>query len=98
MEGSKLYVGNLDYSVTENQLRELFSQHGEVVDAVVVEDKYTDRSKGFGFVEMSDNSEAQQAIETLNGSDFSGRSLKVNKARPKTQDNRDRSGGFRKRY
>ena len=93
MQGSKLYVGNLNYAVTEDQLKELFTQCGTVTDVVIISDKYTNRSKGFGFVEMSDPSEAQKAIETLNGNEFEGRTLKINLARPKTQDNR-RGGGF----
>jgi RNA recognition motif-containing protein len=76
MKGSKLYVGNLDYSVTKEKLEELFSNYGEVVQVKLFE------GKGFGFVEMSDSTEAEKAKEALNGSDFEGRSLKVNEARP----------------
>jgi RNA recognition motif-containing protein len=76
MKGSKLYVGNLSYSVTKEQLEELFSNHGEVVQVKLFE------GKGFGFVEMSDSTEAEKAKEALNGSDLEGRSLKVNEARP----------------
>ena len=79
----KLYVGNLDYSVTSDQLTELFSQAGTVVSADVISDRATGRSKGFGFVEMSNAEEAQQAIEMFNGKDFQGRDLTVNEARPK---------------
>lgn len=78
----KLYVGNLDYSVVGDQLKDLFSQAGQVVDAVVISDKFSGRSKGFGFVEMSDEAGAQKAIEMFNGSDFDGRKLVVNEARP----------------
>lgn len=78
----KLYVGNLDYSVTGDQLGEHFSQAGKVVDAVVISDKYSGRSKGFGFVEMSSEEEAKKAIEMFNGKDFQGRNLIVNEARP----------------
>lgn len=78
----KLYVGNLEYSVTGDQLREHFSQAGKVVDAVVISDKYSGRSKGFGFVEMSSEEEAKKAIEAFNGKDFGGRNIIVNEARP----------------
>jgi len=76
MQGSKLYVGNLSYSVTNKQLEELFSPHGKVQSANVIGDK------GFGFVELSDNAEAEKAKEALNGTDFEGRTLKVDEALP----------------
>jgi len=76
MQGSKLYVGNLDYSLTNEQLEELFSNHGEVKQVNIIE------GRGFGFVEMSNPSEAAKAKETLDGSDFKGRTLKVDEARP----------------
>ena len=76
MQGNKLYVGNISYSVTNEQLRELFSNYGEVIEIRIIE------GKGFGFVEMSDISEAERAKEELNGTDFKGRTLKVNEARP----------------
>ena len=76
-----LYVGNLSFSCTADDLRELFGQHGNVTSAQVVSDRETGRSRGFGFVEMSDGGEA--AISALNGSDFMGRSLTVNEARPR---------------
>jgi RNA recognition motif-containing protein len=76
MQGSKLYVGNLDYSVTNEQLQELFSNYGEVREVKVIE------GKGFGFVEMSNQSEAEKAKEALNGSDLKGRTLRVDEARP----------------
>lgn len=79
---AKLYVGNLDYSVTGDQLSEMFSQAGQVVSATVITDRYSGRSKGFGFVEMSSDDEAKKAIETFNGKDFQGRNLIVNEARP----------------
>ena len=82
MQGSKLYVGNLDYSVTDEQLEELFSSHGKVQSAKVIGDK------GFGFVELSDNGEAEKAKEALDGSSFEGRTLKVDEAlpqRPRTE-------------
>ena len=84
MNEAKLYVGNLDYSVTEDQLAELFGQAGTVVSAVVVTDRYTGRSKGFGFVEMSKAEEAQEAIKKFNGHKFQGeREIVVNVARPR---------------
>ncbi len=76
MQGSKLYVGNLSYSVTSEELEELFSGHGEVKQVNIIQ------GRGFGFVEMSSPSEAEKAKEALNGSDFKGRSLKVDEARP----------------
>ncbi|MBA7508127.1 hypothetical protein ES705_00047 [subsurface metagenome] len=79
MQGSKLYVGNLDYSATNEQLEELFSKYGKVSQIDIIP------GKGFGFVEMSDSSEAEKAKEELDGSDFMGRSLKVDEARPRRE-------------
>lgn len=79
----KLYVGNFPYNITEDDLREAFSGFGEVVDVVVITDRQSGRSKGFGFVEMPDNAEADAAIKALNDSDMRGRKIKVNQARPK---------------
>ncbi len=76
MQGNKLYVGNLSYSVTSEQLEELFSNHGEVRQVNIIE------GKGFGFVEMSNASEAEKAKEALDGTEFSGRTLRVDEARP----------------
>ena len=76
MQGSKLFVGNLSYAVTNEQLEEVFSNYGEVKEVKIIE------GKGFGFVEMSNQSEAEKAKEALNGSDFKGRSLNVDEARP----------------
>src|SRR5579863_5696016 len=87
--GCNLYVGNLSYNVTSASLEGLFSQFGTVKSAQVVTDKYTSRSKGFGFVEMKDGAEAKAAIEGLNLKEFDGRCLTVNEARPREQ----RSGG-----
>ena len=81
--GKRLYVGNLPYSVDDGQLRELFSPFGTVESAQVVQERETGRSKGFGFVEMSTESEAQEAIEKMDGQDSGGRALKVNEARPR---------------
>jgi len=79
---TKLYVGGLPYSTQEDALKELFTQAGSVVSAVIIMDKMSGRSKGFGFVEMSNNDEAQKAISMFNGQDFEGRKLTVNEARP----------------
>jgi len=87
----KLYVGGLPYAVTEDKLQEIFSAHGTVESARVITDRFTGRSRGFGFVEMSSEEEAQTAIDSLNGSDLEGRSLTVNEARP--QENRGGDGG-----
>ena len=80
--GKRLYVGNLPYSIDENNLSEKFSAHGTVESAKVITDRNTGRSKGFGFVEMSTDSEAQAAIEALNGTDYDGRPVTVNEAKP----------------
>ncbi|HEU4344921.1 MAG TPA: RNA-binding protein [Candidatus Binatia bacterium] len=91
--GSKIYVGGLPYATTDAQLQELFSAHGTVESARVITDKFTGRSRGFGFVEMSSSEEAQRAIQALNGTDLEGRSLTVNEARP--QEKRSGFGGDR---
>lgn len=87
----KIFVGNFSFSTTEADLRQWFEAHGAVETATVVTDRDTGRSRGFGFVEMPNNSEAEAAILALNGKDDGGRALTVNEARPKT----DRGGGFR---
>lgn len=79
---AKLFIGNLDYTVTGDELRDIFAQAGTVVDAVVISDKMTGRSRGFGFVEMSSEEEAKAAIEKLNQFDLKGRKINVNEARP----------------
>ena len=79
----KIYVGNLPYSTTDQELQDLFATHGTVQSANVVTDRYTGRSRGFGFVEMGSAEEAQQAITALNGTEYEGRNLVVNEARPK---------------
>ena len=81
--GKKLYVGNLSYSTTNQDLEQLFGQHGQVTSAQIINDRDTGRSKGFGFVEMSSDDEAQAAIAALNGQQHMGRTLTVNEARPK---------------
>ena len=87
---SKLYVGNLSFQTQENDLRDLFAQHGEVVSANIVTDRDTGRSRGFGFVEMSSEDEARSAENALNGQELDGRQLKVNEAKPR---NDNRGGG-----
>jgi RNA recognition motif-containing protein len=87
--GKKLYVGNLSYSTTSATLEEMFAPFGKVDSATVVEDRDTGRSKGFGFVEMSSDAEAQAAIQGLDGKEKEGRTIKVNEARPRE----DRGGG-----
>jgi len=97
----KLYVGGLSYNTTEATLKETFSAAGTVESATIIIDKMSNRSKGFGFVEMATDEEAQKAIETLNGKELDGRTLTVNEARPMEQRaprqggyNRDNRGGF----
>lgn len=89
--GKKLYVGNLSYNVDSSVLEQLFGAHGTVESAQVIADRDTGRSKGFGFVEMSSDAEAQAAIAALNGQDHGGRSLTVNEAKPR--EDRPRGGG-----
>jgi len=89
--GKKLYVGNLPYSVSSSDLEHMFSSHGTVQSAEVISDRVTGRSKGFGFVEMSTDEEAQAAINALNGADNGGRPLTVNEAKPR--ENRSGGGG-----
>ncbi len=91
----KLYVGGLAYSVTDDQLHQLFAQHGTVESAKVITDKYTDRSRGFGFVEMGTVEEAEKAIQALNGSQHEGRKLTVNISKPREE---RLGGGYRDRY
>lgn len=86
---SKLYVGNLSFDSTEADLRDLFGQYGTVESVAVITDRETGRARGFGFVEMSQSSEAQDAIRALDGNDFAGRNIKVNEA----QDRRGGGGG-----
>jgi len=88
-----VYVGNLPYSATNDSLREAFEAYGEVTSANVISDRDSGRSKGFGFVEMSDDAAAKQAIEKLNGTEMDGRTITVNEARPREE--RPRGGGRR---
>ena len=94
--GRRLYVGNLPYSVTEEALTEKFSEFGQVESTKLIIDRDTGRSKGFGFVEMGSDSEAQAAIDKLNGMDYDGRPMKVNEAKP--QEKRSGGGGGRGGY
>jgi RNA recognition motif-containing protein len=91
--GKKLYVGNLSYDTSDNKLQEMFEEYGAVDSAQVIMDRDTGRSKGFGFVEMSSDQEAQAAITGLNGKEAGGRSLTVNEARPREDRGGGRSGG-----
>lgn len=98
----KLYVGGIAYSVTDQELQQFFSEQGKVVSAVVIKDKFSGQSKGFGFVEMEDIKEGQNAIKNLNGKELSGRAIIVNQARPqedrRSSGGRPHDGGFRKTY
>jgi cold-inducible RNA-binding protein len=94
----KLYVGGLAYSVTDQELEALFAEFGQVVSATVIKDRDSGQSKGFGFVEMTDLKEAQEAMNQLNGKEVSGRKIMVNQARPQ-EDRRPSGGGnFRRSY
>jgi RNA recognition motif-containing protein len=88
-----LYVGNLSYNTSQERLQELFEAYGEVVSANVITDRDTGRSRGFGFVEMANEDEANAAINALNGQEVDGRSLTVNEARPRAPRGGDRGGG-----
>ena len=89
----RIYIGNLPYDSTEDQVRDLFSQYGEVVSCALPTDRETGRPRGFGFIEMS-NEEGRKAIEALDGQDFGGRQLRVNEARPR-EDRGGGGGGYR---
>jgi len=91
--GKKLYVGNLGYGVTDNDLVKMFEAHGTVESAQIIMDRDTGRSKGFGFVEMKTDQEAQAAITALNGKDADGRALTVNEAKPRAEGGRGGPGG-----
>ncbi|MGL4986236.1 MAG: RNA recognition motif domain-containing protein [Treponemataceae bacterium] len=84
----KIYVGNLNYATNEQQLQEMFSPYGEVISAVVIKDRFTEQSKGFGFIEMSDDQAADSAIGELNGKEIDGRRLRVNPAEDKPRPQR----------
>lgn len=91
-----IYVGNLSYNTTEDLLREAFEAYGQVTSATVIKDKYSGRSRGFGFVEMPSSEEAQAAIAGLNGAEMDGRTLTVNEARPRSEQGRGGGGGGRR--
>lgn len=90
-----LYVGNLTYDVVQDDLTQLFSQVGTVKSAVIIRDKYSGESRGFGFVEMESNDEGKAAIEKLNGTELKGRAIVVNEAKPRSDNRGGRSGGHR---
>ncbi len=87
-----IYVGNLPYNVTEDELKELFSEFGEVSTVNIITDKFSGQSKGFGFVEMPNDSEAEEAIKSLDGSELKGRNIKVNQAKPRGERPQRRPG------
>jgi cold-inducible RNA-binding protein len=95
---NKLYVGNLNFQTEEQDLRDLFSQHGEVLSINIITDRETGRSRGFGFVEMADNDAAKASVTALDGQDFDGRRLKVNEAKPRTEGGGGGGGGYNRRY
>ena len=92
--GKKLYVGNLTYGVTDGDLQTMFAAHGTVQSVQIIMDRDTGRSKGFGFVEMGSDQEAQAAIAAMNGKELDGRALTVNEARPKTEGGGGGRGGY----
>jgi len=102
----KLYVGGLSFSATDKDLANLFATYGDVVSAVIVKDQATNRSKGFGFVEMRELKEGQNAVKSLNGQDFMGRNITVNPAKtdeekrrnPRTYNNKGKNNSFRRTY
>ena len=90
----RLYVGNLPYTITKSRLEEVFSPFGTIVSASVISDKFSGRSKGFGFVEFDNDDAAKEAIAKLDGTDIEGRPLRVNEAKPREENSAPRSGGF----
>ena len=92
-----IYVGNLSWNLKDQDLSNLFASYGEVTSAKIVTDKFTQRSKGFGFVEMADDASAQAAITALNGSEVDGRNIVVNESRPKPEGGSGGGSGFKKR-
>jgi len=91
-----IYVGNLSYSVTEDDLKQAFEAFGQVASVSIIKDKFSNQSKGFGFVEMPSQEEAQAAITGMNGKELKGRAMNVNEARPRTDDRRGGGGGGRR--
>lgn len=96
--GKKIYVGNLSYSVESNQLTEVFGKFGTVESAKVITDRDSGRSKGFAFIEMSEDSDMQGAIDKLNGTDLGGRAMNVSEAKPQEPRSNGGGGNFRNRY
>lgn len=94
----KIYVGNMNYATTEQALSTLFSQYGEVISSTIIKDRYTQQSKGFGFIEMADAQAAEAAIATLNNQEFEGRRLRVNVAENKPRESRPRFNNDRGGY
>ncbi|MDR2955852.1 MAG: RNA-binding protein [Prevotella sp.] len=103
-----IFIAGLSYSINDNDLRDLFTEYGEISSAKVIMDRATGRSKGYGFVELEDNEAAQKAIDELNGAEYDGRTISVSEARPRTEgaarpprrnfdNNRGGNGGFRRR-
>lgn len=102
-----IFIAGLSYSINDNDLRDLFSEYGEISSAKVIMDRATGRSKGYGFVELADNTSGQKAIDELNGAEYDGRTISVSEARPRTEgndrprrsfdNNRGGNGGYRKR-
>ena len=90
-----IYVGNLSYNTTDDELRQAFGAHGEVTSVNIIKDRFSGESRGFGFVEMANNDEAQAAIAGLNGTELGGRTLNVNEARPRTEGGGGRGGDRR---
>lgn len=95
---NKIYVGNINYTTTENSLSSLFSQYGEVLSVNIIKDRFTDQSKGFGFIEMENSEAAVNAIGDLNGKELDGRTLRVNEAENKPRENRGGRGNYRNNY
>ena len=91
-----IYVGNLSFNTTEQDLQAAFEEFGQVDTVTLIKDKFSGKSKGFGFVEMADKNEANAAIDSLNGKEFQGRMMKVNEARPRFENNRGGGGGRRR--
>ena len=95
----KIYIGNMSYDTTEDQLRQAFAAFGEVTTVNIITDKYDNRPKGYAFVEMADKDSAMTAISDLNGKEVNGRTLKVNEAKPRNDDgNRNGNNNYRKMY
>lgn len=87
-----IYVGNLSYEITDDEVKDLFSPHGEIASVSIIKDKHSGESKGFGFVEMPNQAEAEEAIKALNESELKGRNIKVNQAKPKEERPKRRTG------